>query len=117
MGAYESSICKSNLSLTLLKAICILTPLLSSIITFSISLDAKKSISDDKLIDFFKIPKDGFAKSDFMIVIGVVLLAICVVALLVSFKDKISNCFEYLRSNCYKGSEDVPHARSSFKRG
>jgi hypothetical protein len=108
---------KSNLSLTLLKAICILTPLLSSIITFSISLDAKKSISDDKLIDFFKIPKDGFAKSDFMIVIGVVLLAICVVALLVSFKDKISNCFEYLRSNCYKGSEDVPHARSSFKRG
>ena len=90
---------KSNLSLTLLKAVCILTPLLSSLITFSIFLDAKKSIFDDKLIDALKIPKDGFAKSDFMIGIGLVLLAICIVALVVSFKDKIPNCFKYEKSN------------------
>ncbi len=100
---------KSTLSLTLLKAVFILTPLLSSFITFSIFLDAKKSIFEDKLIDAFKIPKDGFAKRDFMIGIAVVLLAICVAALLVSSKDKISNCFEYSRSNCNKRSENGLH--------
>ena len=90
---------KSSAIEKILKTFSILTTALGGLITLAIFLDAKQSIFNNELINALNIPKDGFAKGNWMIDIALISLASCIIIAIFPFKEKIPNCLKCNKQN------------------